>query len=135
MNPIKYFIIGLKTIITFIISFIYHFFIGLITIITIIPRYLIIGIQCLFSEKKQKELKMENKIIPIIIITLSITTYLLSIFILTRWYVQNERTKKFSESLKESTEIIKQEEITENTPNQYEAITKNETTTITNANQ
>lgn len=135
MNPINYFIIGLKTIITFIISFIYHFFIGLITIITIIPRYLIIGIQCLFSEKKQKELKMENKIIPIIIITLSITTYLLSIFILTRWYVQNERTKKFSESLKESTEIIKQEEITENTPNQYEAITKNETTTITNANQ
>lgn len=129
MNPIKYFIIGFKSIIKFIISFISHFFFGLITIITIIPRYLIIGIQCLFSEKKQKELKMEDKIIPIIIITLSITTYLLSIFILTRWYVQNERTKKFSESLKESTEIIKQEEISEQTPDQYEAITKNESTT------
>lgn len=122
---IRYFIIGIKSIITFTISFIYYFLLGLITIITIIPKYLLIGIQCIFSEKKQKELKMEDKIIPIIIITLSITTYLLSIFILSRWYVQNERNKKFGEMLKEETTIIKKEEeiFDENTP-EYEIITE-----------
>ena len=117
MNPIKYFIIGLTTCINFIISFIYHFFLGLITIITFIPKYLIIGVICLFNEKKQKELQMEDKIIPIIITTLSIITYLICIFIISRWYVQNERNKKFAESLNESTEIISKEEQDKDTIN------------------
>ena len=60
---------------------------------------------------------MENKIIPTIIITLSITTYLICIFILSRWYVQNERNKKFAESLNESTEIISKEEQDKDTIN------------------
>lgn len=106
----KYLILGIKTCIKFILSFIYHFFYGLIITLTIIPRYLIIGIQCLFSEEKQKELKMKDKIIPTIIITLSLITYLISIFILTRWYVQNERNKKFAKSLTESTTIISKNE-------------------------
>lgn len=110
MKPLKYFIIGIKACISGLISFIYHFFIGLITVITIIPRYLFLGAQCLFSEKKQKELKIEDKIIPIIILTLSITTYLICIFIISRWYVQNERNKKFTQSLNELTNIITQEE-------------------------
>ena len=125
MNILKYLIIGTKTCINFIISFIYHFFIGLITIITIIPRYLIIGIICLFSEKKQKELNMEKSIIPTIIITLSVTSYLISIFVLSRWYVQNERNKKFSKDLNEATEIISKQEITDPTPDQYQELTNN----------
>lgn len=123
MNLFKFFFIGIKTCISFTISSIYHFFYGLITIITIIPRYLFIGIKCIFSEKKQKELKIEDKIIPTIIVTLSITTYLISVFILTRWYVQNERNKKFANSLRESTEIISQEEMKQDTPNQYQDLT------------
>ena len=107
MNPFKYIIIGTTSCIKFIISFIKHFFIGLVTIITFIPKYLII---CLFSEKKQKELKMEDKIIPIIITTLSITTYLICIFILTRWFVQSERNKKFSDNLNDLSQIISEEE-------------------------
>ena len=75
-----------------------------------IPKYLILGIQCLFSEEKQKELGIEKKIIPTIIVTLSLITYLISIFILSRWYVQNERNKKFGESLLESTKEIEKEE-------------------------
>lgn len=126
MNPFKYIIIGIVTIIKFLISFIYHFFIGLITITTFIPKYLIIGIICIFSEKKQKELQMEDKIIPIIITTLSITTYLICIFILSRWFVQNERSKKFSDSLNESTKIIVEEE---QSIEQYEPTTKSTTTT------
>ena len=110
MNPFKYIIIGTTSCIKFIISFIKHFFIGLVTIITFIPKYLVIGTICLFSEKKQKELKMEDKIIPIIIITLSITTYLICIFILTRWFVQSERNKKFADNLNDLSQIISEEE-------------------------
>ena len=75
-----------------------------------IPKYFILGLQCLFSVEKQKELKIEKRIIPTIIITLSITTYLISVFILTRWYVQNERNKKFSDGLKEETKLIEDKE-------------------------
>ena len=82
----------------------------IINIITIIPKYLYLGIQCIFSEEKQKELNIEKKIIPTIIISLSLITYLISIFILSRWYVQNERNKKFAKSLQESTEQIEKEE-------------------------
>lgn len=53
--------------------------------------------------------------------SLSIVTYLISIFILTRWYVQNERTKYFTESLN----ILNQEDISENTPNQYKDLINN----------
>lgn len=69
---------------------------------------------------------MNNKIIPIIITTLSITTYLLSIFIITRWYVQTERNKKFTQSLKETTEIIEQQENNITTENTYKANPQNE---------
>lgn len=126
MNPIKFFFIGIKTIFTTIFSLISHFILGIFTVITIIPRYLILGIQCIFDQKKQEELKMNNKIIPIIITTLSITTYLLSIFIITRWYVQTERNKKFTQSLKETTEIIEQQENNITTENTYKANPQNE---------
>lgn len=82
----------------------------IINIFTIIPRYLFLGIKVLFDSDKQKELHIEKKIIPTIIITLSLVTYLISIFILSRWYVQNERNKKFSKSLIESTKEIEKEE-------------------------
>ena len=55
LKGIKYLIIGIKEIINFTISFIYHILYGLIIVLTLIPKYLIIGIRCLFSEKKQKE--------------------------------------------------------------------------------
>ena len=64
-----------------------------------------------------------HTIIPITIITLSLITYLLSIFILTRWFVQNERSKKFTDSLNSSSITISQEDITEDTPDQYQDIT------------
>ncbi len=112
MNPLKYIIIGATSCIKFIISFIKHFFIGILTIITFIPKYLIIGAICLFSKQKQKELKMEDKIIPIIITTLSIITYLICIFLVTRWFVQSERNKNFSDNLNNLTQIIEEEEST-----------------------
>lgn len=95
--------------------------IGLITSISIIPKYIILGIKFIFRKNNTyAEKKLENNFIPIIITTLSITTYLISIFILTRWYVQNERSKKFTNSIN-----ITKEEIKEDTPNQYQDLTNN----------
>ena len=74
--------------------------------LTLIPKYLILGIKCLFNKKMQKNLKLENKIIPIIVITLSIITYLTCIFLITRWYVQNERSKNFSKNEIKNIETI-----------------------------
>ena len=70
---------------------------------------------------------MEDKIIPIIIITLSITTYLICIFILTRWFVQSERNKKFADNLNDLSQIISEEE---NSDEEYKVPNK----TYTNEN-
>lgn len=96
--------------------------IGLITIISIIPKYIIDGIKFIFGKKNtSKEVKkLEKNFIPIIITTLSIATYLISIFILTRWYVQNERSKNFTNSINQT-----KEEIKEDVPNQYQDLTTN----------
>ena len=109
-----------------------YFFIGLITSITLIPKYFMIGIQCILDKNKRKNMNFEHSLIPITITTLSLITYLISIFLLTRWYVQNERIKKFSNSLNEQTTIITKEEnnipsTEENTEN-YKEIEENNTT-------
>ena len=96
--------------------------IGLITTISIIPKYIINGIKFIFSQKStSKETKqLEKNFIPTVITTLSIATYLISIFILTRWYVQNERTKKFTNSISTAKEETKKD-----TPDQYQDLTSN----------
>lgn len=106
-----------------------YLFIGLITIVSIIPKYFIIGIQCILDKNKRRNINFEHSLISITITTLSLITYLISIFLLTRWYVQNERIKKFSESLNEQTIMITKEEsenpsTEENTEN-YQEIKNN----------
>ena len=91
--------------------------ISIINKIFTFPKYFFIGIKFIFSDKKQKELKMEDKIIPIIISTLSIITYLICIFLLTRWYVQNNRNQKFAKQLNEETSIITEKEKSKNITN------------------
>ena len=107
-----------------------YFLIGLKTILGIIPKYFIIGIQCILDKEKRKELHLDKSIIHITITSLSIITYLISIFILTRWYVQNERIKKFSNSLNEQTVIISnvEENIKEENTENYQDINKTTTT-------
>lgn len=123
MNLINYFFLGIITVIKIPFFCIKYLILGLITILSIIPHYIIIGIKYLFSKKEMKKNTpdtLENKFIPITIITLSIATYLLSIFILTRWYVQNERTKNFSESL---TSLPTSDQTNKETPDQYQELT------------
>lgn len=121
MNLIKYFITGTITIIKFPFQFLKYFLIGLFTIITIIPKYLLIGISFLFKKSNNSTKEIEKKFIPITVLTLSITTYLICIFIISRWYVQNERSKNFSNNLN----ISPTTNITEDTANQYEDLTSN----------
>lgn len=99
MNILRYLLIGTIATIKFPFLFFRYFIIGLITIITIIPRYIMVGLKFLLFKNKNSNpeiKKIEKKLIPITILILSITTYLISIFILTRWYVQSERTKNFT---------------------------------------
>ena len=120
MHILKYFFIGTKSIIIFPFYFIKYFFIGLISIISIFPYYIITGFKFLFSKKSSNKetQKIEKKIIPITILTLSRATQLLSVFILTRWFVQNQRSKNFTDTF--TTPNIIEEESQENTANQYE---------------
>ena len=128
MILLRYFYIGIISIIKFPYFEIKYIIKGIKTVITIIPKYLIIGFTYITEKKDQTKPNQEilgNKLLPTIIITLSLITYLLSIFILTRWYVQNERTKKFTDSLNKDILAIESTNITENTPNQYEDLTTN----------
>lgn len=105
MNILKYILLGANTIIKSPFYFIKYFVIGFITIISIIPYYIITGIKFITRKNNNTNkniIQIENKIIPITILTLSIITYLLSVFILTRWYVQNERTKNFTNDFKDN---------------------------------
>ena len=133
-------------------KFLRYFFIGLMFIIKkilnylfLIPKYLISGIIFIIKPKKMNnssENKITKKFIPITIISLSIITYLISIFILTRWYVQSERSKKTtsdfikepitniatnSEDINQYEEFNKPEELT---PNENTTENSNNTTNI-----
>lgn len=115
----KYFIIGLKTIITFPFKFIKYFLIGVKTLLLSLPTFLITK----FSKSQKK--------IPNLILGLSLITYLLCVFILTRWYVQNERTKNFTNSMN-TQEIIT---IDDSNTNEYQDTTNTiNTNTATNYN-
>ena len=124
MNIIKYFITGLIFIIKLPFLFFKYIIQGIITVITIIPKYIIIGFKYITEKKdptNSNQQVLGNKFIPTITITLSLVTYLLCIFILTRWFVQNERNKKFTESLNEDILAVQQ---IENETTQYEDSTK-----------
>jgi len=108
-----------------VINFCRWFFLGIYTIFTIIPRYLVIGIICIINPKKGEVLKYKGKpIIPIAMLSLTLTTYFICIFISSRWYVQRLKINYLNEDILASTEILeteKKEEITKEnyTPNNY----------------
>ncbi len=87
------------------------FFLGLYTIITIIPRYLITGIICIIDPKKGSILKYKGKpVIPIAMISLTLTTYFICVFISSRWYVQKLKINYLANDILASTEILEQEQ-------------------------
>lgn len=104
MNLIRYFKTGIIFIIQSPYVFIKYFFIGIKSLLITFPLAII--------EKIKNIIKKEHspkKIFSLSIITLSLATYLICIFILTRWYVQTERNKKFINSLTEQSTLITEE--------------------------
>ena len=106
----KYFIDGIKISLLSLFRLIKYFFIGLITCIIIIPYYFYIGLLCLFVKEKRENYGFKKSMVPLFMLILSLTVYFISIFILTRWFVQSKRIKKMSESVISETEILKNEE-------------------------
>ena len=93
------------------INFCRWFFLGIYTVITIIPRSFIIGIICIVNPKKGNELKYKGKpLIPILMLSLTLTTYFICVFITSRWYVQRLKINYLSNDILSSTKILEQEE-------------------------
>lgn len=105
---------------------------GIKTLLLEFPKYLITGAKYIFEKKDKNNPNQQilgNSFLPTITITLSLITYLLSIFVLTRWYVQYERSKKFTNTLFE--DILAVDDLTLDTSNVYEDVSKEQTTNNT----
>ena len=77
------------------------------TVVTLIPRYLITGIIYIVNPKKGNELKYKGKpIIPVMMLTLTLTTYFICIFLTSRWYVQKLKINYLATSLIENTKVL-----------------------------
>ena len=83
------------------------FFLGLYNVITFLPRFFIIGLICLVNPKLGNTLKYKGKpIIPILMLSLTLTTYFICVFISTRWYVQRLKINYLNDDILASTEIL-----------------------------
>ena len=86
------------------------FYLGLYNVITIIPRSFIIGIICIIDPKKGAILKYKGKpIIPTMMLGLSLSVYLICIFISSKWYVQKLKINYLATDILESTKILENE--------------------------
>ena len=86
------------------------FFLGLYNIITIIPRSFIQGIICIINPKQGQILKYKGKpVIPMLMLSLTLTTYFICIFISSRWYVQKLKINYLSNDILSSTKILENE--------------------------
>lgn len=107
------------------------FILGLYTVITIIPRSFIIGLICIFNPKKGEILKYKGKpVIPVVMLSLTLSTYFICVFITSRWYVQKLKINYLSTDIlssteileKDKTEIIKEENYIPSNTNKYSNI-------------
>lgn len=106
----KVFLLGIVTLFKIFLLFIKYFFIGIYNIITIFPKYFILGIITIFSKKKKTKATKENKFISMIMMGLSLSVYLVCVFLISRWYVQGLKIKSLSKDIINSTNIIEKEE-------------------------
>ena len=122
----KIFYLGIVSILKSTISLFKYFFIGLYNVIIFIPKYFVIGIIAIFSKKKKQKASKENKQLSFAILGLSLSVYLVCVFLISRWYVQGLKIKYLSQDIINSTEIIEEEEnniqddVNEEIPNEEE---------------
>ncbi len=83
------------------------FYKGIITFVTIIPRYFLIGLFSIIDPKKANKFKYKGKpIIPIIVLCITISTYLICIFVISRWYVQKLKLDFLIKDIVEATNEV-----------------------------
>jgi len=114
-NLIYYFITGLISLPGIIISIFKHFFIGIFTILTIFPKYFIIGLISIIKRDKtiiKKQLKKDNPKKVFIMMLLSLIIYLVCVFFISKWSVQQLKIKFLSESITNDTELIENQIVT-----------------------
>lgn len=109
MDIFKYFYYGIKSISKGTIKGIWYFIYGIYTVITIFPRYFIIGITTIFVRKGKKKMVYSKKTV-FLLMSLSLTVYLICIFYISRWYVQGLKIKFLADDIISKTEIIEREE-------------------------
>lgn len=120
----KIFYLGIISILKGIISLFKYFFIGLYNVIIFMPKYFVIGIMVILGRKKKEKATKENKQLSFAILGLSLSVYLVCVFLISRWYVQGLKIEYLSQDIINSTEIIEEEEnniqdnITEEIPNE-----------------
>lgn len=110
----RIFILGITTLFKGLIFFAKYFFIGLFDTIAFIPKYFVIGIMTIFGKRKKVKTSKENKKLSFAILCLSLSVYLVCVFIISRWYVQGLKIKYLSLDILNSTEIIEEEEKMDN---------------------
>lgn len=106
------------------------FFLGLTTIITIIPqipRSFIIGLICFVNPKKGNELRYKGRpVVPMMVLSLSLSVYLICVFVSSRWYVQKLKIDYLSADILESTKILEEEPVEIVDQTEYTPIDKDE---------
>lgn len=110
MDFFRIFFLGIVSILKGIINIFKYFFIGLYNVIIFIPKYFIIGIMVIFGKKKKEKRSSENKKLSFAILCLSLSVYLVCVFLISRWYVQGLKIEYLSNDIINSTEIIEKEE-------------------------
>ncbi len=109
MHFFKLFVTGLISVFKGMISFVKCFFTGVFTILTIFPKYFVLGIISIFSKKEKKKISKHNKKTTALMMGLSLSVYLICVFLISRWYVQGLKIKYLSKDIIASTEIIEEQ--------------------------
>jgi len=115
-------------------NYIRWFFLGIGTIIAIIPqipRSFIIGLICFINPKKGNQLRYKGKpVVPMVVLSLSLSVYLICIFISSKWYVQKLKIDYLAADILESTKILEEEPIEIIDTNKYTPADKDEYASI-----
>ena len=111
---IYYFYKGIVSLPKIFFSSFIHFFIGLFAILTIFPKYFIIGLKAIFKKDKtifKTQLKKDNPKKVLIMMILSFCIYLICVFFISKYMVQQAKIKYLTQTIIENTNTIIKEEI------------------------
>ena len=116
-NLLYYLIRGIIVIISAIPKLLYYYFYGLLLAILSVPNFIIGRVHKRNGYTKLRRVEVSSGLVSSSVLVTFVGIYFVCIFFLSRYYVQQERIKKFSKSLVDSTEIIN--DIESNYENEY----------------